>query len=439
MSFFDKKYQVFISSTYEDLISARDEVIKVILSLYQIPIGMEMFSADNSEQWDIIKTTIENSDYYILIIGHRYGSETIEKISYTEKEFNYAKELGIPIIAFIRKRDIATTPNQRDSDSSKIDKLHLFLEKVTKNAMCDFWENENELAQKVAVSFTKQIFKTPRIGWIRANESSMETASELTKLIQENRELRDENQKLKANNSNEKPNLIIRFNNESLNLTNKNVFDRSLKKLEYKNIPIDYQGNISEEEVNTFNDSIDKYKEEIDCYNDSYNIYKNAKNNSIELAVQILNEGSRKANDIHIDIQFPPEILIFEKEDIDELELPKKIKVIENPINRVMKLESDVNIAAFGLKFPVNDYNSFKPAISNIYARSLNINKNNWIDKDKNTLLIKLKSLLQTRNITIKDNIFIVAKEKGTFKILINVICDEYKTSDSQTITINVD
>jgi len=96
------KYQIFISSTYQDLKSAREKVVKTILSLYHFPVGMEMFSADDAEQWGVIKDTIDNSDYYIVIIGHRYGSETSDGISFTEKEFDYAANKGIPILAFIR-------------------------------------------------------------------------------------------------------------------------------------------------------------------------------------------------------------------------------------------------------------------------------------------------------------------------------------------------
>lgn len=79
----EKKYQIFISSTYIDLIEERKAVQETILSMYQIPIGMEMFSADDEEQWEIIKETIDSSDYYIIIIGHKYGSLTKEGISYT--------------------------------------------------------------------------------------------------------------------------------------------------------------------------------------------------------------------------------------------------------------------------------------------------------------------------------------------------------------------
>ena len=172
MNIYDKKYQIFVSSTYTDLIKAREEVIKVILSLYQIPIGMEMFSADNDEQWSIIKSTIDNSDYYLLIIGHRYGSVTREDISYTEKEFDYAKQNNIPVIAFVRDRNHPTKPNERDSDPVKTKKLESFVEKVLANSMCDFWQHENELGQKVAIALTKIFFKTPRTGWIRSDKST---------------------------------------------------------------------------------------------------------------------------------------------------------------------------------------------------------------------------------------------------------------------------
>ena len=85
----EKKYQIFISSTYEDLKEERKKVQDTILSMYQFPIGMEMFSAADEEQWEIIRETIDSSDYYVLIIGHRYGSVIEEGeyagISYTQK------------------------------------------------------------------------------------------------------------------------------------------------------------------------------------------------------------------------------------------------------------------------------------------------------------------------------------------------------------------
>ena len=63
-----KRYQVFVSSTYEDLREERASAIFSLLKLGCIPTGMELFPSANDEVWDVIKQTIDASDYYVLII-----------------------------------------------------------------------------------------------------------------------------------------------------------------------------------------------------------------------------------------------------------------------------------------------------------------------------------------------------------------------------------
>ena len=52
----EKKYQIFISSTYKDLKTARLKVRDAILSIYHFPVGMEMFGAADEDQWQIINS-----------------------------------------------------------------------------------------------------------------------------------------------------------------------------------------------------------------------------------------------------------------------------------------------------------------------------------------------------------------------------------------------
>jgi hypothetical protein len=85
-----KKYQIFISSTFEDLTEERRLVTEAILSMNHIPVGMELFAAGNEDQWTFIKNRIQESDYYIVIIAERYGSIGPKGISYTEMEYRYA-------------------------------------------------------------------------------------------------------------------------------------------------------------------------------------------------------------------------------------------------------------------------------------------------------------------------------------------------------------
>ena len=99
----NKKYQVFVSSTYKDLTEERQEVIQALLELDCIPVGMEMFPAADDDQWTLIKRLIDDCDYYILIIGGRYGSTNENGISYTQMEYEYALSQDIPIISFLHK------------------------------------------------------------------------------------------------------------------------------------------------------------------------------------------------------------------------------------------------------------------------------------------------------------------------------------------------
>jgi hypothetical protein len=70
----DIRYQVFVSSTYQDLQEERAEVMQALLELDCMPAGMELFPAASEDQWRWIKRVIDESDYYLVIIGGKYGS-----------------------------------------------------------------------------------------------------------------------------------------------------------------------------------------------------------------------------------------------------------------------------------------------------------------------------------------------------------------------------
>jgi hypothetical protein len=60
----EKRFQVFISSTFIDLINERQAVLKAVLELNHMPAGMELFPATDDTSWQLIKDVIDSSDYY---------------------------------------------------------------------------------------------------------------------------------------------------------------------------------------------------------------------------------------------------------------------------------------------------------------------------------------------------------------------------------------
>lgn len=186
----DKRYQVFVSSTYADLKEERQRVIQTLMEMDCIPAGMELFPAADEEQWEFIKTVIDDCDYYLLVIGGRYGSTTDDGISYTEKEFDYAVECGLKIVALIHGAldDIPFCKSETDLDLRG--KLFAFKDKVMKGRLVKFWQAASELPGLVALSLTKAIKRYPAIGWVRANHVANEDIlSDINQLRKENSEL----------------------------------------------------------------------------------------------------------------------------------------------------------------------------------------------------------------------------------------------------------
>ena len=77
----EKIMEGFVSSTWTDMILERQAAVEAILEAGHIPAGMELFSADNKKQFEVIKKWIRDSDVFILILGGRYGSRENGKVN----------------------------------------------------------------------------------------------------------------------------------------------------------------------------------------------------------------------------------------------------------------------------------------------------------------------------------------------------------------------
>lgn len=75
----DKRYQVFVSSTYTDLKEERRVVIETLMKVDCMPAGMELFPASDEEQLNFIKRVIDDCDYYRLVDGLRCAEGVAKK------------------------------------------------------------------------------------------------------------------------------------------------------------------------------------------------------------------------------------------------------------------------------------------------------------------------------------------------------------------------
>jgi hypothetical protein len=193
-----RKYQVFVSATFVDLEEERQHVFHAVMTARQIPVGMEHFTAADDRGWKVIQRVIDTSDYYVVVVAGRYGSiDPSHGMSWTEREYRYARDKGIKVLAFIRK-DSRITADMMDTEPDKAAKqarLADFKAALRSSHLCPEWESGEDLARRVSDALRNQIQDDEADGvappgWVRGGDS-LATASELAKLSEENRTLRE--------------------------------------------------------------------------------------------------------------------------------------------------------------------------------------------------------------------------------------------------------
>lgn len=188
----DTRFQVFVSSTFTDLREERQQVVSALLQMNCIPAGMELFPAANDEQWEFIKRVIDDCDYYVVIVAGRYGSTTAEGVSFTEREFLYATERGLPVLAFLHGDPESIPVGQSELDPELRERLSQFRDRLCRDRLVKFWKTASELAAQVVLSLNATLKSHPRPGWVRGGGPLP------VELLQEINELRQQKEILEA-------------------------------------------------------------------------------------------------------------------------------------------------------------------------------------------------------------------------------------------------
>ena len=232
-----RKFSVFISSTYEDLKEERQALIGVALENNFIPIGMEQFHAAPTSQWNVITKMIDECDFYLLVIGGRYGSIDEETgISYTEKEYNYAKTKGLPVLVLI-KNSSAITESEKDTGDDKYDKMRKldeFREKVKndKNTV-DFFSDINDLKYAASPTFSNAInYVDDNAGWVRYQDVVDVINEDVERRNKANAELGERQQKMLENMKL----MISQFGNRLTDLENNKLIIEEIPTVTNKDI-----------------------------------------------------------------------------------------------------------------------------------------------------------------------------------------------------------
>jgi len=198
-----KKLQVFISSTYTDLIEERQAAVQAVLSAGHIPAGMELFKSGDESQKETIKKWIDESDVYLLILGGRYGTiEPVSGNSYTHWEYEYAGELGKPRFSVVvneealkEKAKVLEYQNVYEVDNRK--KYEEF-RKLVLNKTSEFFDDVKDIKITIIRKLLEYANMDDLKGWVSRSKvpDNESLIISFESLLKENTQLKSINEKL---------------------------------------------------------------------------------------------------------------------------------------------------------------------------------------------------------------------------------------------------
>ena len=139
------KPNIFISSTVKDLPNEREAAKRAVEKLSAIPVMSEFtMNAVNKPSVDACIDEVKKSDFYILILGGRYGWELENGISITELEYDTAYKENKPIFVY-------NTTYKKEPKQAK------FAEKAGSQRFWKVVKNAFELEEEIEKSYKQYI------------------------------------------------------------------------------------------------------------------------------------------------------------------------------------------------------------------------------------------------------------------------------------------
>jgi hypothetical protein len=148
----------------KDLANERQAVCQRLLDFNFEPVNAESWLPNGQQTWDLIRSEIDTSDVFVLVLGERYGWTPLggpasqEKRSVTHLEYMYAIEQKLPILAFLKRLD---EDAEHDSEEAKRrDEFRKQVKDWEKGSPVATFDLASDLAKKVGMATVEFLAQT---------------------------------------------------------------------------------------------------------------------------------------------------------------------------------------------------------------------------------------------------------------------------------------
>ena len=193
----DKRHHAFISTTEADMHAERVVLSQTLVSQGFFSWGLEQRAPLTTA---FARRQIDDCDYFILMLGSRYGELSASGVSYMHLEYIYAVTKQKPILVLMYEAPETRAPEYQDQNSEgKLKFLDFRRQLQRERDMVMTFRDLRDL--EVAIRHTMPQFLTryPTQGWVRPNQQQVQH------LLDENEQLRQKLTELEQKQSSATP------------------------------------------------------------------------------------------------------------------------------------------------------------------------------------------------------------------------------------------
>lgn len=202
--------------------------------------------------------------------------------------------------------------------------------------------------------------------------------------------------------------------------------------------------NVSSYDITEYNKKLPT-NADIKEYNDAVFAFRMMVENGYHIECELMNDGTAKALDVSVRLEFPDEIMVLKWKDVEKVDPPKKPKM---PINPISSKAARSALGPFGgfmdfAEMAHENQSEYygdgkykiqpKPLIPGMdfqYAWGESV--------DDNVAEVSARELLHKSDV-ISGDFCIIPKAKGTFTIKVLLMCEEYIEPENKEIQLIVE
>ncbi|KGT46600.1 MULTISPECIES: DUF4062 domain-containing protein [Acinetobacter] len=161
----DKRYQVFISTSGQDMQPER-------IILAQTLVGMGFFSWGLEQRTPLstafARRQIDDCDYVVILLGSQYGEQSVSGVGYMHLEYIYAVSKQKPVIVFMHDDPDSRDESLHDAKPELREKFNEF-RKLLQNEVDQIftYRSLRDLEMAVRLNMPQMLERYPVTGWVR--------------------------------------------------------------------------------------------------------------------------------------------------------------------------------------------------------------------------------------------------------------------------------